>query len=97
MMTEERGHIEGVQNKHQVLLYALSTCIWCKKTRQFLEDEGLTFDFVYVDLVDPDERREIRARIREMTSSTSFPATIIDEKNCIIGYKPDKIKEHLGL
>jgi glutaredoxin len=96
-MTEQRGHIDGVHTEHTVLLYALSTCIWCKKTRQLLEDEGVTFDFVYVDLVGPDERRKIRARIRELSSSTSFPATIIDETDCIIGYKPEKIKGHLGL
>lgn len=96
-MTEQRGHIEGQHHEHNVLLYALSTCIWCKKTRQLLEDEGVTFDFVYVDLVGPDERREIRARIRDLTSSTSFPATIIDETECIIGYKPENIKRQLGL
>jgi glutaredoxin-like protein NrdH len=96
-MTEQRGHVEGVHTEHTVLLYALSTCIWCKKTRQMLEDEGITFDFVYVDLVEPDERREIRARIRELSPSTSFPATIVDEKDCIIGYKPDQIKRRLGL
>ena len=96
-MAEQRGHVDGVHNEHIVLLYALSTCIWCKKTRQFLEDEGLAFDFIYVDLVAPDERREIRSRIREMTSSTSFPATVIDEDECIIGYKPERIKELLDL
>jgi glutaredoxin-like protein NrdH len=96
-MVEQRGHIAGVHNECKVLLYALSTCIWCKRTRQLLEDEGVTFDFVYVDLVEPDERREIRERIREFSSSTSFPAVIIDEQDCIVGYKPDIIKERLGL
>ena len=96
-MAEERGHVVGVHGEHTVLLYALSTCIWCKKTRQFLEDAGVTFEYVYVDLVEPDERREIRAKIRELTASTSFPATIIDEQDCIVGYKPEQIKERLGL
>lgn len=96
-MAEQRGHVDGVHNEHKILLYALSTCIWCKKTRKFLEDEGLTFDFVYVDLVEPGERRQIRSHIREMASSTSFPATVIDEDDCIIGYKPEKIRERLGL
>jgi glutaredoxin len=96
-MTEQRGHVDGVHTEHTVLLYALSTCIWCRKTRRFLEEEGITFDFVYVDLVDPDERREIRSCIRDLSSSTSFPATIIDDTNCIIGYKPEKIKRRLGL
>lgn len=96
-MAEVRGHIEGVHSDHKVLLYALSTCIWCRKTRQLLEDEGVTFDFVYVDLVDADERRQAREHIREYSDRTSFPAIIFDDKACIIGYKPDQIKERLGL
>ena len=36
-MVESQGHIEGAHCEHQVTLYALSTCIWCRKTREFLE------------------------------------------------------------
>jgi glutaredoxin-like protein NrdH len=96
-MPEQRGHNEGTHNDHQVLLYALSTCIWCRKTRQLLEDEDVTFDFVYVDLVDADERKAAREHIRKFSDRTSFPATIFDDADCIIGYKPDQIKERLGL
>ncbi|MGC9469389.1 MAG: glutaredoxin family protein [Anaerolineae bacterium] len=96
-MAEPKGHIEGEHNAHKVLLYALSTCIWCRKTRQLLEDEGVTFDYLYVDLVDGDEREAARAHIREFSDRTSFPAIIFDDSDCIIGYKPDAIKERLGL
>ena len=96
-MAEPKGHIEGKNNGHKVLLYALSTCIWCRKTRQYLEDEGVEFDYIYVDLVDMDERKEAREHIREFSTSTSFPATIIDEKECVIGFKPERLKEYLEL
>ncbi len=96
-MPEQRGHVDGEHNTHKVLLYALSTCIWCRKTRQLLEDEGVTFDFVYVDLVEAEEREQAREHIRKFSDRTSFPATIVDEEDCIIGYKPDMIKERLGL
>jgi glutaredoxin-like protein NrdH len=96
-MAELRGHVDGKHNSHKVLLYALSTCIWCRKTRQLLEDEGVTFDFVYVDLVDADERQSAREHIRRFSDRTSFPATIVDDEDCIIGYKPEVIKERLGI
>ncbi len=96
-MADLRGHIEGRHNQHKVLLYALSTCIWCRKTRQLLEDEGVEFDYVYVDLVDPAERDAVRAHIREFTDRTSFPAVIFDDEDCIVGFKPDAIKERLGI
>ena len=96
-MAEPRGHIEGQHNNHTVMLYALSTCIWCRKTRQLLEDENVTFDYVYVDLVDASDREAARTHIRQFSDKTSFPAIIIDEKDCIVGFKPDAIKERLGL
>ncbi len=96
-MKEVRGHVEGEHDAHQVLLYALSTCIWCRKTRQWLEEAGVTFDYVYVDLTDAETREAARAHIRQFSDRCSFPAVIFDEADCIIGFKPDAIKERLGL
>ncbi len=96
-MAEAKGHIEGNKNTHKVLLYALSTCIWCRKTRTFLEEESVDFDFIYVDLVIADERKAAREHIRQYSTSTSFPATIINERDCIIGFKPERLKEYLEL
>ena len=54
-MTEPKGHIVGEHAEHTVMLYALSTCIWCRKTRQLLEDEKVTYDYLYVDLLEGEE------------------------------------------
>jgi glutaredoxin len=62
-----------------------------------LEDEDVAFDFVYVDLVDADERRAAREHIRKFSNRMSFPTIIFDEEDSITGYKPDRIKERLGL
>jgi glutaredoxin-like protein NrdH len=96
-MAEPRGHIEGQYNSHRVMLYALSTCIWCRKTREFLEAEGVTFDYIYVDLVESTDREAARTHIRQFSDRTSFPAIIVDEQDCIVGFKPDAIKERLGI
>ena len=44
------NHVEG-ENKGKVVLYALSTCEWCKKTRLLLEDLKVDFSYIYVDLI----------------------------------------------
>jgi len=38
-MTEAKGSVTGAHQEHQVKFYGLSTCIWCRKTREFLEEE----------------------------------------------------------
>ncbi len=97
MAPQKQGHIVGTHNEHQVILYALSTCIWCRKTRQLLEDEQVTFDYIYVDLTHGEERENLKEIIRKWNPSISFPTIVIDDEECIVGYKPDQIKETLGL
>jgi glutaredoxin-like protein NrdH len=43
MSQVKRGHITGI-NKGKVIMYGLSTCVWCKKTRQLITDLGVDFD-----------------------------------------------------
>ena len=96
-MTEAKGSVQGPNNEHRIMFYGLSTCIWCKRTRQFLENERLSFDFVYVDLFHGQEREELVAEMRRWNPAVSFPTIVVDENQCVVGYKPDKLKEALGL
>jgi glutaredoxin-like protein NrdH len=96
-MTEKRGSVPGSRDEHQVMFYGLSTCIWCKRTRQFLEEQGVAFDFVYVDLLKGQERAEALEQIRQWNPATSFPTVVVDDSLYVVGYKPERIKEVLGL
>ncbi len=96
-MTEPRGSVTGVHQEHNVKFYGLSTCIWCRKTRQFLEDEKVAFDFVYVDLLEGDERETVKDEIRPWNPRVSFPTIVIDDAQCVIGFKTDELKQALGL
>ena len=48
-------HVTG-KDKGKIMLYALSTCIWCKKTKEFLSSVGVAYDYIYVDLLKGEER-----------------------------------------
>ena len=87
-------HVPG-RKSGNVMLYALSTCGWCRKTKELLDDLGVEYDYEYVDQLQGDERE---AAIREVTRwnpSCSFPTVVIDNKKCIIGYKENEIREAL--
>jgi len=96
-MAEARGSIPGTHNKHHTVFYGLSTCIWCRRTRQFLEDQGAEFDFTYIDLLKGRERKEAVEQVRRWNSAASFPTVVVDDSRCVVGYKPEKLKEALGL
>ncbi|MGD1995753.1 MAG: glutaredoxin family protein [Anaerolineae bacterium] len=96
-MPKARGSVRGSRNEHEIVFYGISTCIWCKRTRKFLEDHGVDFDYAYVDLIQGQEREEILREVRRWNPATSFPTIVVDDSRCVIGYKPDEIAEVLGL
>jgi glutaredoxin-like protein NrdH len=82
--------------ENNVKLYALSTCIHCKNTREFLEECGTKYDCVYVDKLEGDERKKVVDEVKKHNPSLSFPTLIINGK-VIVGFKKEEIKELLGL
>jgi len=88
-------HVAGKDNG-KIWLFALSTCIWCKKTKEFLSSMGVAFDYIYVDLLKGAERAEAIAEVKKYNPSTSFPTLVIGEK-CIVGLKEKEIRGALGL
>ena len=35
---------------NKISMYTLSTCPWCRKTKKFFRDKGISFDFIDYDL-----------------------------------------------
>jgi glutaredoxin-like protein NrdH len=87
-------HVAG-KAKGTITLYALSTCIWCKKTKELLSTLGIAYDFVYVDLLKGDDRSNAIEQIKKYNPSTSFPTLVIGDK-AIVGFREKEIKEALA-
>ncbi len=96
-MKKARGSVSGSHSERAVTFYGLSTCVWCKRTRQLLEDNKVAFDFIYVDLLQGREQQEVVEEVRRWNRAASFPTLIVDNDQCIVGYKPEEIKEALEL
>jgi glutaredoxin len=88
-------HVAG-KNKGRIVLYALSTCPWCKKTKKLLDDLGVEYYFGDVDLMSDTEKKEALQVIKKWNSSTSFPTMVIDDDRCIIGFQENKIKDEFS-
>lgn len=89
--------VPGEKNEHKVLVYALSTCAWCKLTKQFLRDNEIEYDYVDVDLCSDKDREIVRRNILNRGGELSYPTIIIDDKVLITGFRKDKIKEALKI
>jgi len=87
----------GENNDHKVLMYALSTCVWCKLTKQFLRDNKIAYEYVDVDLCSEKDREKVKRDIQSRGGDLSYPTLIIDDNVLITGFRKDMIKEALAL
>jgi len=88
----EFTRVEG-KNVGSVVLYALSTCIWCKKARSLLDELKIEYSYIYIDLLESDENTRIKDDVRKWNPLCSFPTLIINNEKCIVGFKEDEIRE----
>ena len=96
-MATSEAQGQGSAPEHRVVMYGLSTCVWCKKMRQFLESEHVVFDVIYVDTLVGPEQESALVEVRHWNPASSFPTVVIDGDRSVNGYKPDEVKEILGL
>jgi glutaredoxin-like protein NrdH len=95
-MATKTAKIEGT-DKGKLLLYALSTCIWCKKLREFLDEKNVAYEYIYVDILDTEEKEAVKEDIRKWNPDCSYPTLVINENKCLIGFDADEITKALGL
>ena len=79
-----------------IRIYTLSTCSHCKHTKQFLNELGVHYNYIDVDLLQGEERSSIIEEMRSFNPNLSFP-TIIIGNQIIIGFKENEIRGALGL
>lgn len=77
-------------------VYSLSTCSHCKAAKKFLSECDVEYDFVDVDKLSKNERKEVIEDIKQLNPRCSFPTIKIGDR-IVVGYKEDQIKEALGL
>ncbi|HEX3002244.1 MAG TPA: glutaredoxin family protein [Methanoregula sp.] len=88
-------HVNG-KDKGNIVLYALSTCGWCAKTKDLLREMGIAFDFTFVDLLDGREQDDAMTMMEKFNPAGSFPTLVINNKKAIIGFREQEIREALG-
>ncbi len=82
---------------HSIVMYGLSTCVWCGKMKEFLEGEGVAFEVVYVDELSGVQQDAAISEVRKWNPAVSFPTVVIAGARSVTGYRPDEVKEVLGL
>ena len=72
-------------------MYSLSTCPWCKKAKQFFEEQNIPYSYIDYDLASVEEQQRIS---QEMSSfqMKGFPVVKVG-KEAVVGYSLEKYSE----
>ena len=89
--------VEGSNRSHEVKLYALSTCPFCKKVKALLRDHDVAYEYVDMDLQSREDRQRLREEVVKHNPRSSYPTLIVDGDKVVVGYHEDRIKEVLGI
>ncbi|WP_018963605.1 glutaredoxin family protein [Coprothermobacter platensis] len=89
--------IKEVEGKDigNIMLYALSTCPWCKKTKALLNGMGVKYSYVDVDLLPEDEEMAVEEELSHWTDDMAFPTLIINGQKVIVGFREQEIRRTL--
>ncbi|HAV41211.1 MAG TPA: glutaredoxin family protein [Acidobacteria bacterium] len=86
--------VEG-RKAGKLMLYAISTCPWCQKTKTLLNELGVEYSYIDVDLVPEEEEDKIRREVERWNDRLSFPTLVIDDEEVIIGFQEERIRQVL--
>ncbi|MFX1409711.1 MAG: glutaredoxin family protein [Promethearchaeota archaeon] len=86
--------VNGKNDRRDVLLFTLSTCMWCKKCKRWLDEHNIAYRYVDVDKIEFDHKAEILDYLRNRFEGTriSYPFMICDDEH-VVGYNPNRYEE----
>ena len=87
--------VEGNNRNHEVLLYAISTCGWCKRAKQTLKDLNVEYEYIDIDLCSREDKKEVTKDILSRGGRLAYPTIIIDNKILLTGPSREKLREVL--
>lgn len=76
----------------KIKIYALSTCIWCQKTIEYFKKKGISFEHIYVDLLDGEKEKLVSHELEKLNPDRSFPTVLIGDR-VIVGYQTKEFDE----
>jgi len=85
-----------------VHLYALSTCPYCRMTKKYLDENGISYELTEVDLLEgtpadaETPKGAAAAEVKRLSGGTSFPVLVVDDE-VVVGFNKGRINQILGL
>ncbi|MFW9773007.1 MAG: glutaredoxin family protein [Candidatus Heimdallarchaeota archaeon] len=86
--------VEGKKDTHDVSIFTISTCQWCKKCKAYLNDRNIKYKYIDIDQISYQDKAKILEFLREnyKPDRIAYPFLVCDNK-FVVGYDPNKYEE----
>ena len=88
------NEVDGKNDSHEVSIYTLSSCMWCKKCKAYLKERDIKYKYIDIDNLTSNQKSEILEYLREnyKPDRIAYPFLVCDDK-FVVGYDPNKYEE----
>jgi glutaredoxin len=89
--------VEGEKGSEEnILLFTLTTCMWCKKCKRFLEERKLKYRYIDVDKIERKDKSKILDYLKSTYDTRISYPFLVCKSGHVVGYNPNKYEELLG-
>ncbi len=83
-------------SEKKIVLFALSSCPACKKTKKLLQKLGVEALTIDLDTIDRESRDKLLQEVRRFNPRETFPTLVINGgEKVIVGFSDNEIREAL--
>ncbi len=89
--------VQGTRKQtNEIFVFAISTCMWCKRGKQWLKDRGYQYSYLDIDKIPVEEKNKLKEEIKEVFGvHPRFPFVVVDKTQWNAGYNPNQWEEML--
>ena len=86
--------IDGVKDQREIIIFTLSTCMWCKKCKRWLNERNIKYRYIDMDKIQYSQKSEILNYLQKnYQQRISYPYMVCDKNDVVVGYNPGKYEE----
>ena len=75
------------------IMYALTTCLHCKNTKKFLEENHYDVTVIHLDDYCDAQRAELMEKVRKYNPRGTFPVVLMPNGKVIVGFRKTLLEE----
>lgn len=79
-----------MSNDKKIVFYGLSTCPYCRRAKEYMDEHKIPYELHNVDLLEGAERDEAVTKVKGYNPALSFPTIVImgpgDKEKVYVGF-----------